>query len=182
MDQPRLEVHIYQIVDDAMMKANRPDGTGWDWGWASWQRPWMSNTPQRYAYRCLPLTIINQTGWWITNPVGFTATWRGEASPGSIDFQFDAARRGLVEVDQQPVRRGHHHLEHAVPVPHQAARVSPADLRAGQSLQGQRPPAHGADRERLDQHVVHDELQADDPALCRCVSRWASRSSRPSRW
>ena len=91
MDQSRLEVHIYQIVDDAMMKEARSDGTGWDWGWASWERPWMSATPQRYAYRCLPLTIINQTGWWITNPVGFTATWRGEGAPGSIDFRFDAS-------------------------------------------------------------------------------------------
>jgi hypothetical protein len=91
MDQPRLEVEIYQIVADEVMKANRDDGTGWDWGWASWERPWMNNTPQRYAYRCLPLTIMNQTGWWITNPVGFTATWRGGTSPGSIDFLFDAS-------------------------------------------------------------------------------------------
>jgi Family of unknown function (DUF6065) len=91
MDRPRLEVHIYQITDDSMMKANRPDGTGWDWCWADWQRTWMNNTPQRYAYRCLPLTIANQTGWWIKNPVGFTATWRGGTAPGTIDFQFDSS-------------------------------------------------------------------------------------------
>lgn len=91
MDQPRLEVQIYQISDDSMMRANRNDGTGWDWCWADWQRAWMNNTPQRYAYRCLPLTIMNQTGWWIRNPVGFEATWRGSTAPGSIDFHFDAA-------------------------------------------------------------------------------------------
>ncbi len=91
MDEPRLEVEIFQIADDGMMKANRSDGTGWDWGWASWERPWMSNTPQRFAYRCLPLTIMNQTGWWITNPVGFTAFWQGGTAPGSMQFQFDAA-------------------------------------------------------------------------------------------
>jgi Family of unknown function (DUF6065) len=91
MDQPRLEVRIYQIVDDGMMKQNRTDGTGWEWCWADWQRDWMNNTPQRYAYRCLPLTIANQTGWWIKNPVGFTATWRGATHPGTIDFQFDAS-------------------------------------------------------------------------------------------
>ena len=39
--------------------------------------------------------------------------------------------RGLVAVDQQPVRRGDHHLEHAVPLPHQARGLSPAGLRAG---------------------------------------------------
>jgi Family of unknown function (DUF6065)/Cupin-like domain len=91
MADSRLEVEIYQIVDDSMMKPNRTDGTGWEWGWADWQRDWMNATPHRYAYRCLPLTIVNQTGWWIRNPVGFNATWRGPTAPGSIDFQFDTA-------------------------------------------------------------------------------------------
>ena len=85
----QLELTIYQIVDDAMLKQNREDGTGWDWCWADWQRDWMDATPSRFAYRCLPLTIANQTGLWIKNPVGFTATWRGSERPGSIDFQFD---------------------------------------------------------------------------------------------
>ena len=89
MDQPRLEIGIYQIADDSMLKQNRTDGTGWDWGWADWQRGWMDATPSRYAYRCLPLTIVNQTGWWIMNPVGFTANWRGQSAPGTIDFRFD---------------------------------------------------------------------------------------------
>src|SRR5271156_2066909 len=91
MDHRRLEVEIYQLADDAMLKHNRLDGTGWEWGWADWQRDWMNETPHRYAYRCLPLTIVNQTGWWINNPVGFTATWHGPNAPGSIDFRFDAA-------------------------------------------------------------------------------------------
>jgi len=90
MERPRLEVGIYQIVEDAMLKANRTDGTGWEWGWADWRRDWMDATPSRYAYRCLPLTIANQTGWWVKNPVGFTATWRGRTEPGTIDFRFDA--------------------------------------------------------------------------------------------
>ena len=47
--------------------------------------------PRRHAYRCLPLTIANQTGWWIKNPVGFTATWRGQNDPGAFDFQFDVS-------------------------------------------------------------------------------------------
>jgi hypothetical protein len=91
MDHDRLTVQIYQIADDAMLKQNRTDGTGWEWGWADWQRDWMNATPLRYAYRCLPLTIANQTGWWIRNPVGFTATWRGPTAPGSVDFRFDAS-------------------------------------------------------------------------------------------
>jgi Family of unknown function (DUF6065)/Cupin-like domain len=91
LNERRLEVTIYQIVDDLVMKENRTDGTGWDWGWAEYQRSWMDATPNRFAYRCLPLTIANQTGLWINNPVGFTATWRGSESPGSIDFEFHAA-------------------------------------------------------------------------------------------
>jgi hypothetical protein len=91
MDRPRLDVEIYQIADDSMLKQNRSDGTGWDWSWSEWQRDWMDATPHRYAYRCLPLTIMNQTGWWIRNPVGFTATWRGQSQPGTVDFRFDVA-------------------------------------------------------------------------------------------
>src|SRR5881397_1242628 len=89
MSQPQLSVDIFQIVDDSTLRRNRHDGTGWDWGWADWQRGWMNATPSRNAYRCLPLTIANQTGWWIKNPVGFTANWRGPTAPGSIDFRFD---------------------------------------------------------------------------------------------
>jgi hypothetical protein len=85
----QLELTIYQIADDGLLKQNRGDGSGWDWCWADWQRDWMDATPGRFAYRCLPLTIANQTGLWIANPVGFTAMWRGQESPGNIDFQFD---------------------------------------------------------------------------------------------
>ncbi len=170
MDQPQLEVHIYQIMDDGMMKANRTDGTGWEWCWADWQRTWMNNTPQRYAYRCLPLTIINQTGWWITQP-------------GRLHR--DLAGRDGSRVDRLPVRRPRPRSGRTGSTASSARAIitwntpflfrtkprglAPARLRAGQPLQDQRPPAHRADRERLDQHVVHDELQADDPALSGAV-------------
>jgi hypothetical protein len=91
MKNGRLEVEIYQISDDSFLKQNRTDGTGWEWGWADYQRDWMNATPHRFAYRCLPLTIVNQTGWWVKNPVGFTATWRGSTVPGNIDFRFDTS-------------------------------------------------------------------------------------------
>ncbi len=89
MERSRLAVDLYQIADDSLIKEHRGDGTGWDWCWAEWERDWMDATPNRHAYRCLPLTIVNQTGWWVRNPVGFTATWRGSNAPGAIDFRFE---------------------------------------------------------------------------------------------
>ena len=86
---PRLTVDIYQLMGDHLLRQNRADDLGWDWGWADWQRDWMNATPNRHAYRCLPLTIVNQTGWWVKNPVGFTAVWDGGTLPGNIKFQFD---------------------------------------------------------------------------------------------
>ncbi len=41
-------------------------------------RDWMDATPERFAYRCLPLNIANGLGWEILSPSGFTAEWNGE--------------------------------------------------------------------------------------------------------
>lgn len=40
-------------------------------------RKWMDKTPDRFAYRCLPLKIANQYGWEILNENAFTAMWDG---------------------------------------------------------------------------------------------------------
>lgn len=86
-----LEIDLYQLADDATLRANRRDGTGWEWGWAEWRRAWMDGTPSHFAYRCLPLTIANQLGLWIKNPVTFEAIWRGGTAPGNVEFHFHAA-------------------------------------------------------------------------------------------
>ncbi len=86
---PRLSVDLYQLADDATFAANRADGTGWSWGWADWRRDWMDATANKFAYRCLPLTIANQTGWMVNNPVGFVATWDGHPDTGHVHFRFD---------------------------------------------------------------------------------------------
>lgn len=41
------------------------------------ERDWMDKSHERFAYRCLPLTIANQAGWLIHNPITFTAVWEG---------------------------------------------------------------------------------------------------------
>jgi hypothetical protein len=40
-------------------------------------RQWMDMTDQRYAYRCIPLSIANASGWEIILPGSFSATWTG---------------------------------------------------------------------------------------------------------
>jgi hypothetical protein len=41
------------------------------------ERAWMDEFSQRHAYRCLPLTIANCTGWELLAPAAFRATWNG---------------------------------------------------------------------------------------------------------
>ncbi len=51
------------------------------------ERVWMEKTPQRYAYRCLPLNIANAHGWEILCPSTFTAVWNGTNALNSLRIQ-----------------------------------------------------------------------------------------------
>ena len=42
-------------------------------------REWMDQSGQRFAYRCLPLVIANQSGWVIACPSDVTVRWNGGA-------------------------------------------------------------------------------------------------------
>jgi hypothetical protein len=48
------------------------------------ERSWMDATPERFAYRCLPLNIANAHGWELLCSAGFTATWDGGRGVDSI--------------------------------------------------------------------------------------------------
>ncbi|MBI1310270.1 hypothetical protein GC176_03105 [bacterium] len=52
-------------------------------------RMWMDQTQQRFAYRCLPLTLANQAGWFLRNPGSFTARWNGGPRPCDTTLVFD---------------------------------------------------------------------------------------------
>lgn len=52
-------------------------------------RPWMDGTHEGFAYRCLPLNIANQNGWWITCPFGFAAYWNGSNGTMETQIKFD---------------------------------------------------------------------------------------------
>ena len=51
-------------------------------------RPWMDGTASRFAYRCLPLVMANQAGWFLLNSHTFRATWNGGDATDAIALEF----------------------------------------------------------------------------------------------
>src|ERR1700761_1713724 len=64
-------------------------------GWAPLIRPapatraWMDDTPESFAYRCLPLNIANAHGWEVLSPCGFEAIWNGAGDTGAVTIKLD---------------------------------------------------------------------------------------------
>ena len=56
-------------------------------------RDWMTNTPESYAYRCLPLDIANAHGWEILWPFGFSACWAGGVGTDAVLIDTPPRRR-----------------------------------------------------------------------------------------
>lgn len=52
-------------------------------------RGWMNAMEERWANRCLPLVVANESGWVLLNPVGFTARWSGEPARSAIMIDLD---------------------------------------------------------------------------------------------
>ena len=52
------------------------------------ERQWMEDSPQRFAYRCLPLNIANQAGWILTCPASFELYWYGGADKSDLEIRF----------------------------------------------------------------------------------------------
>lgn len=44
---------------------------------ASPEREWMDQTPHKFAYRCLPLSIANASGWSLHAPCDILISWNG---------------------------------------------------------------------------------------------------------
>jgi hypothetical protein len=47
-------------------------------------RAWMDATDQRYAYRCLPLLIANQSGWFVLNDQPIECLWDGTREASGV--------------------------------------------------------------------------------------------------
>ena len=52
-------------------------------------RTWMNETGGRWANRCLPLLMANESGWTLLNPVGFEAVWSGDDADDGVAITFD---------------------------------------------------------------------------------------------
>lgn len=62
------------------------------------ERAWMDEFTQRHAYRCLPLTIANCTGWEILTPAPFSATWNGGPRQADIEIRSEGdVHRNFVQ-------------------------------------------------------------------------------------
>lgn len=57
------------------------------------RRDWMDETPESFAYRCLPLAVANQHGWEVFAPVGLTANWNGGERVDDVTIQSDEPMR-----------------------------------------------------------------------------------------
>jgi hypothetical protein len=48
------------------------------------KRDWMEASRERFAFRCLPLTMANQAGWQLSCTSDFDAVWDGSPEPGHV--------------------------------------------------------------------------------------------------
>ncbi|MGH6955433.1 MAG: DUF6065 family protein [Caulobacteraceae bacterium] len=51
------------------------------------EREWMDLTGERFAYRCVPMSVANASGWEIALPFAFEAAWYGGDEAGAVQFR-----------------------------------------------------------------------------------------------
>jgi len=54
---------------------------------AAVRREWMDGTDARYANRCLPLLMANQSGWLLLSRHTFTVQWNGERDRSAVQIR-----------------------------------------------------------------------------------------------
>ena len=58
---------------------------------ASFKRDWMDETAGGFAYHCLPMTLANQSGWFVLAPHGAVAEWNGGMAPTDLTVTVEGA-------------------------------------------------------------------------------------------
>jgi hypothetical protein len=56
---------------------------------AGLRRDWMDATAFGFAYQCLPMSLANQSGWFVLAPHGAVAEWNGGPAPGDLTVQVE---------------------------------------------------------------------------------------------
>ena len=62
---------------------------------ATSQRRWMDRTSERFAYRCLPLLIANQHGWFVLNVHKVRVIWDGQPTSEGLKVTCEAGPEGV---------------------------------------------------------------------------------------
>jgi hypothetical protein len=52
------------------------------------KRDWMKDTQDSYAYRCTPMNVANQYGWYVLCPEDFSATWLGDEGTEGVSIRY----------------------------------------------------------------------------------------------
>jgi hypothetical protein len=60
------------------------------------ERGWMEQTQDRYAYRCLPLSIANAHGWFLLNTRPFVAEWNGGSGLDAVSIKNPNSTAGIL--------------------------------------------------------------------------------------
>ena len=58
---------------------------------AFYKRDWMDETAGGFAYHCLPMTLANQSGWFVLAPHGAAAEWNGGNAPTDLKVTIEGA-------------------------------------------------------------------------------------------
>ena len=54
------------------------------------ERVWLDATADRFGYRCLPVLIANQAGWFVLNSHALDAVWNGGDAPDDLTVTYQA--------------------------------------------------------------------------------------------
>ena len=121
-------------------------------------RPWMDATDDRFAYRCLPLSIANAMGWEILLPTTISATWNGGNGNEDISVTVADPSYAAEQIAASHFGFGTLTLPHRLSVPHRSGRRRLGARRA-EPAEGRHRPARRDHRNRLARFYLHDELE-----------------------
>lgn len=70
------------------------------------RRDWMDATGERYAYRCLPLTMANSTGWEVLCPFKLHIDWDGGDGNDAITLSSPFSKANIADLAISHFRQG----------------------------------------------------------------------------